>query len=53
MTSFCFLMFQVFTSRQFQCRDCFHIGPLDINGCCNNCHSGSVISQELLLAYEC
>lgn len=46
------LAFHKFTTNQFQCCECFHIGPLDINGCCKDCGSGWVISQELLSSYE-
>jgi hypothetical protein len=52
MAGFVFLMFQVFTTTQFQCRDCFYIGPLDIRGCCDTCGSGSVIPQELFSSSE-
>ena len=45
-------MFQMFTIRQFQCRECFHIGPLDTHACCNECGSMSVIRQELLSSHE-
>ncbi|MCU1338826.1 MAG: hypothetical protein JWO19_4407 [Bryobacterales bacterium] len=36
------------TGEQFQCCDCLHIGPLDIHGGCEGCHSQAVISQELI-----
>jgi hypothetical protein len=32
----------------FECRDCFHIGPLNVHGGCEECHSQAVISQELI-----
>jgi hypothetical protein len=47
------LRFQKFTTKQFQCCECFHIGALDINECCNKCDSARVISQELLSSHDC
>jgi hypothetical protein len=41
-------MFQMYTTLQFQCCECFHLGILDIQGCCKKCGSDSVISQELI-----
>jgi len=32
----------------FECRNCFHVGPLSTRGECESCGSGSVISQEVL-----
>lgn len=34
--------------EKFECRDCFHAGPLNIHGRCERCNSDSVISQEVI-----
>jgi hypothetical protein len=47
------LTFQKFTTKQFQCYECFHIGVLGIKECCNKCGSAPVISQELLSSHDC
>jgi hypothetical protein len=38
------------TSEQFECRECFYIGALNLRGQCEKCGSNSGISQELVLA---
>lgn len=32
----------------FECRNCFHAGPLTVHGRCKRCDSDSVISQEVI-----
>lgn len=34
--------------ESFECRACFHVGPLTVHGACERCGSQSVISQERL-----
>jgi len=32
----------------FECRNCFHAGPLTVHGRCMFCNSDSVISHEVI-----
>lgn len=32
----------------FECRNCFHAGPLNLHGRCQFCDSDSVISHEVI-----
>lgn len=34
--------------EKFECRDCLHVGTLDVHGACECCGSQSVISIEKL-----
>ena len=36
------------TGEQFECRNCHHVGHLDVHGCCECCHSQAVVSTELI-----
>jgi len=34
--------------EHFECRDCLHVGSLDVHGACERCGSQAVISVEVL-----
>jgi hypothetical protein len=34
--------------ERYECRNCFHVGPLNVHGGCESCGSQAVISQELM-----
>ncbi len=34
-------------SEEWECSNCYHIGPLDERGRCQQCGSSAVISQEV------
>lgn len=36
------------TGEQFKCTNCLNVGQLDIHGGCEECHSKSVVSVELI-----
>lgn len=39
-------------AEHFECRNCFHVGPLTVHGRCERCHSLAVISQEVIQLRE-
>lgn len=39
-------------SEHFECRNCFHVGPLTVHGRCERCHSDKVMSVEVMEVIE-